>query len=171
MASLLYITLLIIGDSEHACQLRGSSFHMIHKEWFMSRNTRIMCWNIDRERRKCGPDAAGVRRFILPDVALSKSMESSKAGIKSSQNDRTYRTDDGCYEFGKHQTRGERWLNGDRKDHTFMRGSGVTGISPGWSRQAPQDIYDVRINKSFVSSCIFLLYISVHITRAMSRLL
>lgn len=127
----------------------------------MSRNTRIMCWNIDRERRKCGPDAAGVRRFIpLADVALSKSMESSKAGIKSSQNGRTYRTDDGCYEFGKHQTRGERererWLNGNHKDHTFMRGNGVTGISPGWSRRAPQDIYDVRVNKSFVSTCIFL---------------
>lgn len=32
---------------------------MIHREWFMSRNIRIMCWNIDRERRKCGPDVAG----------------------------------------------------------------------------------------------------------------
>lgn len=55
------------------CRLRGSSFRMIHKGWFMSRNTRIMCWNIDRERRKRGPDAAGIRRFILlADIALAQ---------------------------------------------------------------------------------------------------
>lgn len=135
---------------------------MIHREWFVSRNTRIMCWNIDRERRKCGPDAAGVRRFIpLADVALSKSMESSKAGIKSSQNGRTYRTrrttDAMSLANSRRVERGD-WTTTVK---TFMRGSGVTGISPGWSRQAPQDIYDVRV-KSFVRPLVYfciLLYI------------
>lgn len=59
------------------------------REWFMLRNIRIMCWNIDRERRKRGPDAAGVRRFISRrTLRFYKSMESSKARIKSLQSGR-----------------------------------------------------------------------------------
>lgn len=144
-----FTTLFIIGGSETRPSVERSSFRMIHRTLESCVETSIGSGNAGRMLRAF----ADLCRWRT--LALSKSMESSKAGIKFSQNGGTYRADDGCYEFGKHQTRGERWLNDNRKDRAFMRGSGVTGISPGWSRQAPQDIYDARVNNS--------LYISVYL--------
>lgn len=107
------------------------------REWFMSRNIRIMCWNIDRERRERRTGCCGRSQiYIAADVALLQVngiVQGSKLNLRKVAE--TYWIDDGYYEFGKHQTLlGERWLNGDIKTGRFTRGNGVTGISPGCCR-------------------------------------
>lgn len=109
-------------DPEYVRQSTDRQPRVIQGEWFISRNAcGITCWNIDRSGSgNADRMPAGVCRFI-PRRTLRRGSQWNRPRFKLNPRWRgSYRTDDGCRGFGKHQTlkrkrEKEGWLNDDIK--------------------------------------------------------